>query len=151
LNGDGWPDVAWAEAAGSGSYAVKVYDGTSGGEDLPCPDYVHHGQGDGSFTLAQELCNAGEVEGGTADMDLADLNDDGRLNVVALRGGDLFYLGQSDGSFQVVQPAFTPPVFGAARVTLGDVDGDEVPDALVRDSACCNTATQVYFGSVLSP
>jgi hypothetical protein len=35
------------------------------------------------------------------------------------------------------------------NLVLGDIDGDGVGDALVRDSQCCNTATHVYLGTVV--
>jgi hypothetical protein len=106
---------------------------------------VYLGNGDATFSLAQPLCNDG-FDDGTADLDVADVDGDGELDVVALRGGDLYYPGRGDGTFEAGRPVFTPYLFFAALVELGDVDRDGIGDALVRDGRCCNTATHVYLG-----
>jgi hypothetical protein len=121
----------------------------STGESIECPDYVYHGNGGASFTLVQVLCNQPDHNEGTADLDVADLNDDGLLDVVALRGRDFYYLGLADGTFGPETPAFTPSVTWARGIVLGDVNDDGVGDALVRDGTCCNTATHVYLGTVV--
>jgi hypothetical protein len=131
LNGDPFPDLLLATE-----------------KSTLCPDYVYHGNGGTSFDLVQTLCNQ-TYEEGTADLDVADLNGDGLLDVVALRGRDFYYLGQADGTFGPETPSFTPPVPWARRVVLGDVNDDGVGDALVRDGICCNTATHVYLGTVV--
>jgi hypothetical protein len=132
LNGDPFPDLILATS-----------------EFLECPDYVYHGEGGSSFTLVQTLCNESNADG-TSDLDLADLDGDGLLDLVALRDGDLYYLGKADGTFGPPRwPSFTPPVWWALNLVLGDIDGDGVGDALVRDSQCCNTATHVYLGTVV--
>jgi hypothetical protein len=128
LNSDPFPDLIVSTA-----------------DSVVCPDSVYHGNGDGSFTLVQTLCNDSFADG-TADLDAADVDGDGQIDVVALRGGDLYYAGRADGSFDPGRPVFTPPLFFAGQVVLGDVDGDGLGDALVRDGRCCNTATHVYLG-----
>jgi hypothetical protein len=128
LNGDVFPDLI-----------------VSTGATSECPDSVYHGKGAGRFTRVQGLCNDGFADG-TADLDVGDVDGDGQPDVVALRGGDLYYAGRADGTFEPGRPVFDSALFFSLHVTLGDIDGDGTGDAMIRDGECCNTATHVFLG-----
>jgi hypothetical protein len=61
------------------------------------------------------------------------------------------FLGRPDGTFGPRSLAFSPAVTLGAQLAVGRLDGDPIPDALVRDSRCCDTATHVYFGQPPGP
>jgi len=83
------------------------------------------GNGDGTLRTRQYL-TVGLVP---VDVDVADFNGDGKLDVVAVAGGAgtvAVLLGNGDGTFQTAQPyAIADGPYGVA---VGDVDGDHVVD-----------------------
>jgi len=137
-----------ADLDGNGTLDVLV----ATAHNLLCPDSVYLGNGDGTFSPLQPptLCNDVWADGST-DLDLADLDGDDELDVVALRGGDVFQLGRGNGTFEAGELAFDPPILWSSRLVLGDLDGQEPIDALVRDGACCDSPTRVYLGQSHTP
>ncbi len=85
---------------------------------------VYFGRGDGTFI-------AGPVSAFPAADSalLGDLNGDGHLDFVS---GDLFALGNGDGTFQA-QVLLNPIAADISNVVLGDVNNDGRPDIIVSD------------------
>jgi hypothetical protein len=99
LNGDGIPDLLVPAYTGSG-YVVHAY----------------LGKGDGTFTLKSSMAVA--TPGYLA---LADFNHDGKLDFAS--SGNLFALGNGDGTFQAPQPITTPTISGFSNIAAGDLNG----------------------------
>jgi hypothetical protein len=116
VNGDGKLDIVVAEASSSNAFAV------------------HLGNGDGTFQMGTEFGPAT----GAYLVQLADMNGDGKLDIIAVTtDGNLYYLqGNGDGTFQpAVSVAATS---GASNVTVGDFDGDGILDIVYADGATGN-------------
>lgn len=114
FNGDGKPDMVF----GGGSSFTEVT--------------LRLGNGDGSFqppiTVGQ--ADSSEVE----DVAAADLNQDGKLDVIVLCIGGTFdvFLGNGDGTFQ---PGIATATTGSPRaMAVGDFNGDNRPDLAIGDS-----------------
>jgi hypothetical protein len=74
-----------------------------------------------------------DVGGRSGDIALADVNRDGRADLLVPRGLEesaAVYFGDGRGAFAPGEAAVMLPV-GSGAVTLGDVNGDRVPDMLV--------------------
>jgi hypothetical protein len=133
FNGDGKPDIAALERStlgGNGDFFIK------------------RGLGDGTFVgiipPATTLPTL-PVGNGPSDMKTADLNRDGKADLVVVNkvDGDIqVFLGNGDTTFHAAQtyPTGVHPV----RLALGDIDGDGVPDAVVLDIT--NKAISVLRG-----
>jgi hypothetical protein len=111
LDGDGKPDLAVANLADSNPADVAVL----------------HGKGDGTFTYLASLPTGSQAY----DVRLADLDGDGRLDIVAPAYGSAsasVFLGGAAG-------AFTGGAFavggGPTAAVPGDFDGDGLPDLAV--------------------
>jgi Tol biopolymer transport system component len=106
---------------------------------------VQFGKGDGSFEdplLLSELA--------TGDPQTADLNNDGRLDILATRfsvGDDLLevHLGTGDGTFAA---AVLPGAIGSGGpIAIADFNGDRLPDLAVTDSSAARIAILMNRGS----
>ncbi|HET7371132.1 MAG TPA: FG-GAP-like repeat-containing protein, partial [Gammaproteobacteria bacterium] len=101
------------------------------GKGDPSILFVRPGNGDGTFGDYDKLYGAGD---GTADLQAADINADGALDLVVANSGDGtvgIFTGNSDGTFSVQR---TIAVGGSpAELRVGDVTGDGRADIVVRD------------------
>jgi hypothetical protein len=132
INGDGKLDVLVANA----------YANT--GCCLPGPLGVLLGNGDGTFQSVIPYSPGASL----GQIALADVNGDGKLDVVTTSGNTnaMVLLGNGDGTFQA-------PVFngtggvGANGIAVADVNGDGRPDVMVTNR-CSNTNPNCPHGSV---
>jgi hypothetical protein len=130
INGDGYSDIAvgLAESGSNHEGAVKVY----------------HGNGDGTFTLAQTFSGGAGDHLGTSITNLGDIDGDGKADFAVVATGTgknhayvrLFSGGNLGGSNAVIgdylkgfDPGAVAYVAGSAN--LGDLDGDGKVDFAV--------------------
>ena len=108
VDGDGIPDAV----------------GTRDGDTL----VYYSGRGDGTFNPSVDIATVGNV--GFRSVHLADLNGDGKLDVIAVGGFAIWAaLGHGDGTFDPIlqSPAGSAPW----QASLADFDGDGIPDAAI--------------------
>jgi len=134
VNHDGKPDLV--VAIGCADIFDQCTDGSVG---------VLLGNGDGTFQAVHNYPSGGT----TTAIAIADLNNDGKLDVVVsdcAPSGQLcpfgngivgVLLGNGDGSFQPVQ-IYDSGGFTAIFVTVADVNGDHKPDLLVPNQSTCD-------------
>ena len=158
VNGDTLPDIV-APNAGPNDCGPEGFAG------------ILLGNGDGAFNseinyLAVNYTNIGV--GGAA---VADLNGDGKLDVVVASGEGLYYpvqgsvgvlLGNGDGTFQA-STSFGSGGLSANSVVIADVNGDGRPDVLVanvgsstvgvllNNTATSQASTTTILSSSLNP
>ena len=120
VNGDGKADLVLGQASNGGSYTAGTYIGSIS---------VLLGNGTGHFTYASTYYVLQDVSNITS-LALADVNGDGRLDVVGAAGGRVFAT-LNDGSGRDWAPAHTysDPTAQAAgglslQVAVGDITGD---------------------------
>jgi autotransporter-associated beta strand protein len=113
VNGDGNLDIVVSH-----SYVPSTVD-------------VLLGNGDGTFQPSRHITGVGSGQFGTA---LADLNGDGKLDlVIANDGGSVtVLLGNGDGTFQL--PHHFPVGPSVSDVQVADFDQDGIPDIVAQDS-----------------
>jgi len=120
VNGDGIPDIL---VANSGGIGVGVLLGNGDGSFQDVTEYGNNAD------WMTALYSAGGS--GTGTLAIADVNGDGKLDVVIAGGSSVsVLLGNGDGTFQ------PPLVFGTAGdqatgVAIADVNGDGKPDVVV--------------------
>jgi hypothetical protein len=121
LNGDHHPDIV-----------VTTYYATNANTN----DYAHGsvgvllGNGDGTF---QQVVNYYSGGGQTYAVAIADLNRDGKPDLVVANGGALgVLLGNGDGKFQYAT-SYATGAIGGSSVVIVDVNGDGKADALVSE------------------
>jgi hypothetical protein len=114
VSGDGHPDLLVANCV----------DDNCGG---PGTVDVLLGNGDGSFRPATTYSSGGAE---ARSIEVADLNGDGKLDLVIATGGNIgVLLGNGDGTFEPV----TNYSGGAASVLLADIDADGKLDLVASD------------------
>jgi hypothetical protein len=141
LDGDGDPDLAFGLVAAAGTY---VYGSTPGGVSLNL--------GGGLFSPAVGLPAAHAAQ----DLELADVDSDGDLDIVIAAQGDpafgtstdrcVWFPNAGNGSF-LPERSVAP---GHWQVEAGDMDGDGDPDLLLGDEWWLNDGTGGFtFGGRL--
>jgi hypothetical protein len=115
VNGDGKPDLLVGNACTLLNRSC-VRQGSVG---------VLLGKGDGTFKAAATY-NTGYNAGVLV---LADLNGDGKVDLVVGNGSPGVLLGNGDGTFQAIQNYTT----GGAYVAVADLDGDGKPDVIAAN------------------
>lgn len=96
------------------------------------------GKGDGTFGPAQAAFAGGLPQSYGFSVALADLNGDGKLDLVFTDGMLGFALGHGDGIFS---PAVEIPI-SAGSIAIGDLDDDGIPDIVSNSGA----SVTVLFG-----
>ena len=142
VNGDGKPDLVVGFAGNSGPNGFSVLIGNGDGTFKPAVGYANNITGGGAPTLA-----------------LADVNGDGKLDVIAdttnTSENASFYitLGNGDGTFQQGIPMSTPALCpggsgqGAYLMLVRDLNGDGKPDLVgVCDGGLHQTYVSVLLG-----
>ena len=120
LTGEGIPDLA--------IYSRKLPDQTFG-ERLS----VYPGNGDGTFAApvtTQPGLAVPDDQIGLRDLETADVDADGRLDLVGYRGPTFVMRGNGDGTFAAVQ---TTAGDADQDLTLADLNGDDLLDLVGDD------------------
>ena len=144
--------VALGDVDGDGRLDVLV----GSGHDIHAANTLLMQQSDGSFVAAAGFPGGSAV---TRSVALADMNGDGRLDVLVVNynSASELLLQQSNGSF-VVAADYFPGDMRAQSVALGDVDGDGRLDVLLGSgtgngnqllilSPCPNGGAQLHANS----
>ncbi len=128
FNADGIPDIV------SGGYTTPRIT-------------VLLGRADGSFGVSGQYPLRGIWP---SQFQIADLNRDSHLDIAtsAYGGGNItILLGNGDGSFQQAPPV--PATIVALAILVDDMDGDDIPDMAVTESApTVGTSGSLLHGSV---
>lgn len=134
FNGDGRPDIFVA----AHGYDANPFPGERCRVVLSQPG--------GTYIVADAASDVGFYHGAAA----ADVNNDGKVDVIAMRAGfstQVVFLNQGNGTF-VKEADGRLPTFihhkNYYTVELADVDGDGIPDLIVGGHEWENALTRVY-------
>ena len=133
FNHDGKLDIATTTAAGS---QLEVY----------------LGNGDGTFQAGKPLVESGSAQENTSSVVAADLNHDGKTDLVQIVSNSntvgnqmQIWLSKGDGTFTAGQRV-TGIQAGPAQGELGDFDGDGKPDIAILQGFEGASSVTVYYG-----
>jgi hypothetical protein len=135
VNGDGKPDVVVGNGCDS---SASCGDGVSGVVG------VLLGNGDGTFQAAHTYNSGGS---GTDFVIAADVNIDGKPDIVVAGGSVGVLLGNGDGTFQAVR-SYSSGGSGPTFIASADVNRDGKPDLVVA-SECASDTCSSGIASVL--
>lgn len=122
INGDGKPDLLVANPCAANSPSCY--------ESLPGSAGVLLGNGDGTFQAAVTYSSSGEA----VSVAVADVNGDGKPDLLLADGSADVLLGNGDGTFQTGVSYYNSDGSPASAIAVGDVNGDGKPDLLVLSS-----------------
>lgn len=167
-NGDGTFQAAKSYAAGGGPGALAVSDVNGDGKPdvmvaYRCPGNcsssvgVLLGNGDGTFQPVVTYDTAGGSNTWSLDVEAADVNGDGKPDLVVANGRNGFgteegvvgvLLGNGDGTFQAVV-TYDSGAVDALAVAVADVNGDGTPDLVLGNwgSVGIGSAISVLLGN----
>lgn len=137
FNGDGIPDLlhlARIQSTSPQGLQAKILLGT----------------GDGSFTESVTLELPRFASFNSSPPVVSDINGDGRTDLLVVEpnptsGFDIeIFLGQADGTLRFDQSLNLPTAPGSASIR--DVDGDKLPDIVLRTAVMSVTRVLVYSG-----
>lgn len=89
------------------------------------------GVGDGTFTAGGVFDAGFFVQ--PRDIDTADLDNDGDTDIVVTSEANQIRVMHNDGTGSFAPPIFTVVIGTVSAVELADVNGDQIPDAVVSD------------------
>jgi len=120
FNGDGVPDLAIPGSTSCGCTFVLL------------------GNGDGTFQVSQFSLPAVRDPG---ELAVADFNGDGKLDLAATTNGFsdptvVIALGNGDGTFSQAQGTVASVPYGVGPPSVGDINGDGVPDLAFAGFGC---------------
>lgn len=126
FNGDGKQDVAALSNNAGGLTTIQIFSNVNG-----------------SLTLTDTKATGGQF--GFSSPSVSDLNNDGRSDIVLsnLGGAVVSYLGQSGGTLGSSLSTLTTVT--NATTTLGDLNGDGIPDLIATDPSDLYNSV-LYFG-----
>jgi hypothetical protein len=139
IDGDSLPDIVFANGRSAGIAEIE--------------SYIYWGKAGGGF----EASPTGLMTSGAQDVELADVDNDGDIDVVFANMLDntgkydvssSIYLNDGSGGF-AASPEWSLPTTGAIAVAVADIDGRGWMDlvfACQRDGSTYNVSSMVYLG-----
>jgi hypothetical protein len=100
------------------------------------------GNGDGTFSTSTDI-NTGLSTSASWALAMADLNSDGRLDLVICTTEVYILLGNGDGTFQAPQDAGV----AGRGAAIGDLNGDGIPDLAVATWSDSTVSVQLGLGN----
>jgi hypothetical protein len=101
---------------------------------------IYYGNGDVTFTAGATIPLPGTLFNFSDRLIAADLNQDGRIDLVNAAEPTTVFLNNGDGTFTLAQTINAPGQNGLGNYVYGDVgdlNGDAVPDLLLSNSGFC--------------